>query len=696
MLRAFLRSMGRAPERSAMLGLVLVVICIAAVSFGLFSARAQLTALRSTDREDVAWLASQVELEHYHYQRALSVASVQAGPVGDDLDREIRRRFDIYYSRVDILLAFFRNAGSLDTLTYDAEGQLARVREYRDTVAGRLDGTSSLTPTLVASLLDASGRVEGLHRSLTMAAIQTATLRDQVAFGSAVQRITAVLAGFYVLLAALLTHSLLLVMALRRLRSQLRLAEVERDNLRATISAAPIPLLICECDGTIRSANAMALELLRSPEPPVQGTRLQGWIAPPDAPTEGAVLADANDLRSSDTTTEWSLQRFDGTVIPVAIRVSQVGLSDRGTLCLVGLTDLSDSVRLQANLRHAREEAAAAQKARRSFQESVNDTLRTPLHTLLGSLEAMEAGEPGAADLGAGLGQVRSAAQDAVAGAEALLQRMEGDRPPATPDPAAPDPAAPVPDDAEAPPRTVLVVEDHPVNRRLLCDAVAKLGCAVAAASDGQEAIAEAEAFEYDVILLDLNLPDIPGGDVAKRIRGGDGPSARAKICAVSAHIRNADRPWLEAAGIDFFLKKPVTADQLRACLEDLARRADQKTPAPERPTIVADTWAEAVSGLGEAEAARLLQGVFLETEDLLDAVAQGPDPEKAAELSNASHRVCGLCAMLGLDALSAALATLEDALVEQGTPRRTEVAAACREALRETRSSLVPPGPAA
>jgi CheY-like chemotaxis protein/PAS domain-containing protein len=683
--------MGRAPERSATLGLVLVAICIAAVSFGLFTARAQLTALRSTDREDVAWLASQIELEHYHYQRALSVASVQPRSLQDDLDREIRRRFDIYYSRVDILLAFFRNAGSLDTLTHDAEGQLARVREYRDTVAGRLDESSSLTPTLVDSLLADSEQVAGLHRSLTMAAIQTATLRDQVAFGSAEQRLSAVLAGLYVLLAALLVHSLVLVMALRRLRSQLRLAEVERDNLRATISAAPIPLLICDCDGTIRSANAIALELLRSPEPPVQGTRLQGWIAPPDAPTEGAVLADANDLRSSDTTTEWSLRRFDGTVIPVAIRVSQVGLSDRETLCLVGLTDLSDSVRLQANLRHAREEAAAAQKARRSFQESVNHTLRTPLHTLLGSLEAMENNASGEAGLSADLGQVRTAAQDAVAGAEALLQRMEGDRPPA-----APDPAAPVPEDAEAPPRTVLVVEDHPANRRLLCDAVAKLGCAVAAASDGQEAISEAEAFEYDVILLDLNLPDIPGGDVAKRIRGGDGPSARAKICAVSAHVRDADRPWLEAAGIDFFLKKPVTADQLRACLDDLARRADQKTPAPERPTIVADTWAEAVSGLGEAEAARLLQGVFLETEDLLDAVAQGPDPDRIAELSNASHRVCGLCAILGLGALSAALANLEDALSEPGTPRLPEVADACREALRETRTSLVPQAPAA
>ena len=692
MLRAFLRSMGRAPERSATLGLVLVAICIAAVSFGLFTARAQLTALRSTDREDVAWLASQIELEHYHYQRALSVASVQPGSLQDDLDREIRRRFDIYYSRVDILLAFFQNAGSLDTLTYDAEGQLARVREYRDTVAGRLDETSSLTPTLVDSLLDDSEQVEGLHRSLTMAAIRTATLRDQVAFGSAVQRMSAVLAGLYVLLAALLTHSLLLVMALRRLRSQLHLAEVERDNLRATISAAPIPLLICDCDGTIRSANAMALELLRSPEPPVQGTRLQGWIAPPDAPTDGAVLADANDLRTADTTTEWSLQRFDGTAIPVAIRVSQVGLSNRETLCLVGLTDLSDSVRLQANLRHAREEAAAAQKARRSFQESVNHTLRTPLHTLLGSLEAMENNASGEAGLSADLGRVRTAAQDAVAGAEALLQRMEGDRTPAAPL----APPAPTSDLGDHIPRTVLVVEDHPANRQLLCDAVAKLGCAVAAASDGQEAISEAEAFEYDVILLDLNLPDVSGGDVAKRIRSGGGPSSRAKMCAVSAHVRDADRPWLEAAGIDFFLKKPVTADQLRACLDDMARKADQPAPGTERQTIVADTWAEAVSGLGEAEAARLLQGVFLETEDLLDAVAQGPDPDRIAELSNASHRVCGLCAMLGLDALSAALATLEDALSEPGTPRLTEVAAACREALRETRTSLVPQVPVA
>jgi HPt (histidine-containing phosphotransfer) domain-containing protein len=139
-----------------------------------------------------------------------------------------------------------------------------------------------------------------------------------------------------------------------------------------------------------------------------------------------------------------------------------------------------------------------------------------------------------------------------------------------------------------------------------------------------------------------------------------------------------------------------VTADQLRACLDDMARRADQKHPAPERQTIVADSWAEAVSGLGEAEAARLLQGVFLETEDLLDAVAQGPDPDRIAEFSNASHRVCGLCAMLGLDALSAALATLEDALSEPGTPRLTEVAAACREALRETRTSLVPQVPVA
>ncbi len=246
-------------------------------------------------------------------------------------------------------------------------------------------------------------------------------------------------------------------MALRRLRSQLHLAEVERDNLRATISAAPIPLLICDCDGIIRSANAMALELLRSPEPPVQGTRLQGWIAPPDAPTDGAVLADANDLRTSDTTTEWSLQRFDGTAIPVAIRVSQVGVSDRETLCLVGLTDLSDSVRLQANLRHAREEAAAAQKARRSFQESVNHTLRTPLHTLLGSLEAMDNNASGEAGLSADLGRVRTAAQDAVAGAEALLQRMEGDRTPAAPL----APPAPTSDLGDHIPRTVLVVEDH-------------------------------------------------------------------------------------------------------------------------------------------------------------------------------------------------------------------------------------------
>ncbi|NEX94155.1 response regulator, partial [Caulobacter sp. 17J65-9] len=125
---------------------------------------------------------------------------------------------------------------------------------------------------------------------------------------------------------------------------------------------------------------------------------------------------------------------------------------------------------------------------------------------------------------------------------------------------AAADPAAvavaPAPDDA----LTVLVADDHPVNRQVMGVLLERLGLPHAFAEDGVEAVEAAASGRFDLVLMDIQMPRMDGFAAAAAIRAFAGDAGAIPIVAVTAHA-DAEPERFGAAGFDGVVAKPVTAD---------------------------------------------------------------------------------------------------------------------------------------
>lgn len=111
----------------------------------------------------------------------------------------------------------------------------------------------------------------------------------------------------------------------------------------------------------------------------------------------------------------------------------------------------------------------------------------------------------------------------------------------------------------------VLLVEDNEVNRRIAAHFLRRLGCAVTIACDGNEAVARASERLHDVILMDIEMPELDGFGATAAIRELDGARAQVPIIALTANAIHGDAARCLAAGMDAYLSKPYTLEQLMA-----------------------------------------------------------------------------------------------------------------------------------
>ena len=120
-------------------------------------------------------------------------------------------------------------------------------------------------------------------------------------------------------------------------------------------------------------------------------------------------------------------------------------------------------------------------------------------------------------------------------------------------------------------PERILVVEDTLVNQRVIIGMLQKLGFAPDVANDGREAIAKWKQSQYDLILMDIQMPIMDGYEATTKIRTQEqqeGQDAHITIVALTAHAMSGDREKSLAAGMDDHLTKPIAATALREMLE--------------------------------------------------------------------------------------------------------------------------------
>ncbi|WP_410772270.1 response regulator [Fontibacillus sp. BL9] len=113
----------------------------------------------------------------------------------------------------------------------------------------------------------------------------------------------------------------------------------------------------------------------------------------------------------------------------------------------------------------------------------------------------------------------------------------------------------------------MLVVDDHPVNQRLMVSMLRKLGYEPEVAEDGVQAVELALSEEYDLIFMDLQMPLMDGLEATMRIRERQNPGRKPKIIAMTANVMDGIRNKCMQAGMDDYISKPIKLGSIKSIL---------------------------------------------------------------------------------------------------------------------------------
>jgi signal transduction histidine kinase/DNA-binding response OmpR family regulator len=180
---------------------------------------------------------------------------------------------------------------------------------------------------------------------------------------------------------------------------------------------------------------------------------------------------------------------------------------------------------------------------------------------------------------------------------------------------------------AERRPLRILLVEDNAINQKLAVLLLEKLGYKTALANNGVEAVEAVLAEDYDVVFMDLQMPEMDGLEATKQIRAILPKERQPRIIAMTANAMSGDRALCLAAGMDDYLAKPIVVRQLVEALQNtpLLQNAPP-TPAsiiePPPPTMflkAQPTPPEQLSQRVSPEATLRIRPLQLSTELALD-----------------------------------------------------------------------------
>jgi PAS domain S-box-containing protein len=117
----------------------------------------------------------------------------------------------------------------------------------------------------------------------------------------------------------------------------------------------------------------------------------------------------------------------------------------------------------------------------------------------------------------------------------------------------------------------ILVAEDNPVNRTLAVRLLERQGHKVSTAGNGLEALTEMEKQDFELVLMDVQMPEMDGVEATKAIRNREKQTrSHVRIVAVTAHAMAADREICLAAGMDGYISKPINKEELLSTIEKL------------------------------------------------------------------------------------------------------------------------------
>ncbi len=220
----------------------------------------------------------------------------------------------------------------------------------------------------------------------------------------------------------------------------------------------------------------------------------------------------------------------------------------------------------------------------------------------------------------------------------------------------------------------VLLVEDNVLNQKVVLRLIEKLGYDADLASTGREAVAAVKRNAYDLVFMDVQMPDMDGVTATRLIRRQNASVHQPIIVALTAQALAGDREWLLSSGMDDYLSKPVTIEQLRDMLIKVQGKlvvgepASNETPRLETPDIAVldeGVLMQVLESLDMVEdfpaASEFLMTYVQECNECLVTLNRAFESGDQEVFVRAAHTLKGMSAQVGALRLAHAAAEIEE-----------------------------------
>ena len=243
----------------------------------------------------------------------------------------------------------------------------------------------------------------------------------------------------------------------------------------------------------------------------------------------------------------------------------------------------------------------------------------------------------------------------------------------------------------------ILVAEDNAVNQRVIVGILERAGHRVRVVDDGEQALDVLENERFDVVIMDLNMPELGGLDAARAYRFMDPEAIQVPIIMLSADVTSETMKECEEAGIDAFLSKPIEARRLLDTIASLiAKRATalaasgdgaEKTQVVINPATLSELELISADSTFMPE---LLNGFIQDGEALLRQMDAAVAAEQYETLRDLVHAMKGSAVTLGAEQLCRTCVGINGQTTSELQASGSRVLKVIREQFQQARASLL------
>lgn len=375
-------------RRDQFLAILIVSVMVVLLVLG-SQVASRMEALRSAPQDNAQWNLAQLDVELL----ALDAAAQRAKQDGSGALAELRRRFDVYYSRVNTI---YRMPLFTENLVQQSSADsMAEIRSILNRMVPLIDGPDDMLRAQLQQITTAVETMRPLARQIGLDGVRVYAAQSDAKrneFASLLGR-TALVNGFLII--GLGTVLLFLVRQIRISRRRTSELEVVSDRNASTVNSALDAIIAVDMNGVIVEFNPAATRIFGFTRNAAVGAQLTDLIVPERYRESHRKMMEHYRTTGQKHVidagrVEMSALRSDGSEFPIEFSLG-VTHATEGQLIIAFLRDISERVAQEKELLAARDEALEAARAKSQFLAIMSHEMRTPLNGVMAVLDLLDA-----------------------------------------------------------------------------------------------------------------------------------------------------------------------------------------------------------------------------------------------------------------------------------------------------------------